>query len=336
MKEDTKRHYEGIEILRALACFMVVVLHCIPPFAGETPGADEAPFLFFLALARCAVPLFFMITGYLLLDRDEEIFQFYKKRILKIAAPVIFYSLFYTVVQAFASGEPLTLRLLLITPFRPFLHLWFMYHLLGAYICMPFLRKMFVNTTDRERLVFTIIWALLFLIVPAFLPSVNVDAIQRHYGLNQFAGFIGFVFVGGCLKNIPSVNPFKYFAGYLLSGILMVIFTFLYTAWMGKKGFIFTGGRSPFAAAAAICLFMAVKDLPLVKWKSIITEIAKYSFGIYLVHMVYVPIVFKLGIFHAIPSLWLAIPVCAVIVLVLSFLTIKYAKKVPYLRAVIG
>lgn len=334
--EKTRQHYEGIEILRALACFMVVILHCIPPFAGEMPGEGEAPFLFFLAVARSAVPLFFMITGYLLLDRDEEIFQFYKKRMLKIAAPVVFYSLFYTVMGALASNEPLTLRLLLISPFRPILHLWFMYHLLGAYIFMPFLRRMFVNATDRERMVFTAIWALLFLIVPAFLPTVDVGAIQKHYGLNQFAGFIGFVFIGGCLKNIPSVNPRNYFAGYVLSGILMVIFTFLYTAWMGKKGFAFVGNRSPFAFTAAVCLFMAIKELPLVRWKGTITEIAKYSFGIYLVHMLYVRVVLSIGIYDAIPSSWLAIPVCAVIVLILSFLTIKYAKKVPYLRAVVG
>ena len=128
---ETKGKFDGIETLRALACFMVIVLHCAP-FSTESATSAETSLLVYIALSRAAVPLFFMITGYLLLDRDEDIFLFYKKRLLRIAAPLLFYSIFYNTVSACLSGEPIRLTAIAAAIVQPYVHLRFLYLLVGV------------------------------------------------------------------------------------------------------------------------------------------------------------------------------------------------------------
>lgn len=49
------RRYDGIDILKAICAFLIVCIHC--PFPGEVGW-------YVVALARIAVPIFFMITGF--------------------------------------------------------------------------------------------------------------------------------------------------------------------------------------------------------------------------------------------------------------------------------
>ena len=64
-----KEHIGWVDLLRVLACFLVVFAHCCDPFVGQF-DADCGAFLtgaFAGSLVRCSVPLFVMMTGVLLL-----------------------------------------------------------------------------------------------------------------------------------------------------------------------------------------------------------------------------------------------------------------------------
>ena len=71
MKDSFSRreHIGWVDLLRVLACFLVVFAHCCDPFVGQL-DADRGAFLtgaFAGSLVRCSVPLFVMMTGVLLL-----------------------------------------------------------------------------------------------------------------------------------------------------------------------------------------------------------------------------------------------------------------------------
>ena len=95
METTTKEHLGWIDLLRVLACFLVVLSHCCDPFVAQF-DADRSAFLtgmFTGSTVRCCVPLFVMMTGVLLLPVQTGMSAFYRKRIGRIALPLVFWSL---------------------------------------------------------------------------------------------------------------------------------------------------------------------------------------------------------------------------------------------------
>ena len=87
------KRLEYLDIIRVVACLMVIVMHA--PISGD--GAmTHGPFLVFTS-----VPLFFMVSGALLLPCREGITAraYLAKRIGKIVGPTVCFSLFYIVLN---------------------------------------------------------------------------------------------------------------------------------------------------------------------------------------------------------------------------------------------
>lgn len=85
----------AINLMRTLAIFMVIVVHvCAAPF--KVMDASWLSINVVDSLARWCVPVFFMLSGALLLGKDEPL-SVLKKRIIKIILPLIFWSYVYLI-----------------------------------------------------------------------------------------------------------------------------------------------------------------------------------------------------------------------------------------------
>ena len=124
------RDYEGIHLLRALACVMVVFIHASDILFYKFSPKWTAG-IFFDSFSRVCIPLFLMIAGYLSLDKQEDILHYYKKRFVRIILPFIFYSLIYTYFNhkfIFTFLE------------KPIaVHLWYVYYFIGVSLFIPFM-----------------------------------------------------------------------------------------------------------------------------------------------------------------------------------------------------
>lgn len=93
-----------LDIIRVVACLMVIVMHA--PISGD--GAmTHGPFLVFTSyLTAPCVPLFFMVSGALLLPCREGITAraYLAKRIGKIVGPTVCFSSFYIVLNIRQMG----------------------------------------------------------------------------------------------------------------------------------------------------------------------------------------------------------------------------------------
>lgn len=93
--EFQKRENIGwVDLLRIIACFLVVLSHCCDPFVGQFDN-DRTSFLtgaFTGSFVRACVPLFVMMSGVLLFPVRLEMGVFYRKRIGRIVVPLIFWS----------------------------------------------------------------------------------------------------------------------------------------------------------------------------------------------------------------------------------------------------
>src|SRR5690606_15327951 len=84
----------GFEVIRVTACFMVIFLHVAAiGFHDFVPGWWASNV--YDSLLRSCVPLFLMLTGALLLRKEEPLHDFFSRRFSRIVPPFLFWSFFY-------------------------------------------------------------------------------------------------------------------------------------------------------------------------------------------------------------------------------------------------
>ena len=104
MPDNKPQQLDWINNLRIIAMYMVVIVHTSSPLImqyGKVAGSYWFWGDFYNAISRFGVPVFVMITGALLLNRDQEPVPFLKKRLGRIIVPFLFWSLIYV---AFGTG----------------------------------------------------------------------------------------------------------------------------------------------------------------------------------------------------------------------------------------
>lgn len=228
LKIPLDRRVGWVDLLRVLACFMVVFSHCCDPFVAAF-DSDRTTFLQGVAagsLVRASVPLFVMMTAVLLLPVRMELGAFYRKRIGRILVALVFWSLLLPVLYylymrwvgtsspsidpALFTGEA-TLRKLWTFVFN-FTYdttpLWYLYMLAGLYFIMPVITPWLERASKRDLHIVLSIWGFTLLI-----PYVKIVAPLLGYPGNY--GNMGLY--GECDWNI--YGTFYYvsgFAGYLV------------------------------------------------------------------------------------------------------------------------
>lgn len=88
-----------LDVIRIIACMMVIIMHAPIPGTG---AEGHGPFLVLISyLTVPCVPLFFMVSGSLLLPCRKEVsaIDYLKKRIGKVVGPTVTFSLLYMIIN---------------------------------------------------------------------------------------------------------------------------------------------------------------------------------------------------------------------------------------------
>ena len=99
-----------------------------------------------------AVPIFLMISGMLLLGKDESIGFIWKKRIPKYVAILLVFSLIFYTLNSIHYNREFSIMELLICVYSKgvLIPYWFLYAYITFLILLPFIRKMARNFTGKE------------------------------------------------------------------------------------------------------------------------------------------------------------------------------------------
>ena len=141
-----KKYY--LEVIRILAILMVMYNHsaAFMSFSNQS-GVEYAISFLFSMVCKGAVPLFFMVSGALLLGKNESGKDLFQKRILRMILVIVIFSFLYY-MKLVLKGE---------RPFAPFSFLlslptdlvylpyWFLYSYLGVLTILPILRPLAQN-----------------------------------------------------------------------------------------------------------------------------------------------------------------------------------------------
>ncbi len=333
--------------LRNIATVLVIAIHISAPIAHGY--ADINTWWWWAgnwwnSLGRPSVPLFVMLSGYLLLSKDYALGNFLKKRFSRIVIPALFWMGIYMLYSFIAKGEPATwwdvIKIIVTGPVH--YHLWFIYLIIGLYLIYPILRPWVKSASERDLLYFLTLCAIGTWVYKTLLVFGNMSiGIYFELASNNAGYFVlGYYLGTKSAADDEKLNMPWRFNRQQLSRISLVLViagtvsTALLTYWgsslKGQNFTFFYDYLTPNVSISAIGWFMFVKttfnNRPLL---DIEKDFASASFGIYFVHVLVIDWWSQCGYWHSKFHPMKGIPILIALVAIMSFLVIAFVRSLP-------
>ena len=347
-----KKRYFGIDLIRVLACFLVMQIHSGQLYYIDSEGGlmkNENNFYpgIFNSLATVSVPLFVMISGYLLLPMKTDYSTFLKKRFTRILFPYIAFNIFYNIYFYFRNFWDLKTMFLNIPKIVinfTIGHLWYIYMIMGIYLYIPIITPWIQTAEKKHFYYYFTIW-----IISSFSGYLHLfyDGIWGEAFWNKstivqnFIGYCGYAVLGAFVKLHLKDNNL-----YILGIILYIIGTSVtMSGYFYRREEATTTEEievtwrfdSTNVVLASFGTFLLLRKIEC-KNKIIINifnDIALKSYGMYLIHLFFIQL---FGYIFDAPNQFpiSGIFVIAIFTFISSYAVIKAISFIPYSQYVIG
>ena len=350
----TSKRYFGIDLIRVVACFLVMQTH-----AGEIYYIEDNGDLIrnekniwpgiFNSLARVCVPLFVMISGYLLLPMKTDYSTFLKKRFTRVSFPFIAFCIFYDIYY-YIRGV-IDVKTMLINIPKIFInygselgHLWFMYMIMGVYLLIPIFSQWIKSAKKEHFYFYFVIWLIssFSCYIHLAFPQIWGEVYWNNNTVVQgFIGDFGYAVLGAFIKlHLKEKNLYILGIILYLIGSGFTMFGFLYKreeATTCEEIEVTWKFDSINVVIATFGVFLLLRKVECKNEKvvKIFNDIALKSYGMYLIHIFFLQ--FFKYVFDA-PNqfpLW-CIFVIAILTFITSYLIIKALSYIPYSQYIIG
>lgn len=288
MKTTKPFQNNNIELLRTIAVIMVVAIHVCSFNLRESTYGSLAWWTSNIidAFSRAAVPLFVMISGFLLLDPSKQIISvkdFFQRRVKRIGIPLVFWSFAYIlIVLVFnhASDRPFRYIEIIKSIYigAPFYHMWYLYMLIGLYLITPLVQSFIIHYSFRTIFTYTIAFILL--------AAINCIEQKDLLDFSSFFAFrtlpyIGYYLLGYCIGKITISK--KYTLPLLIVSLLATILGNYFAGSATNYDTYFFRYLSVNVIIYTLSIFTLIMTFKP-SANQLIISTSKYSFGIYLIH----------------------------------------------------
>ena len=290
----------NIDILRCLCIFAVVFIHTTANFMVDNyPSVDSKIIMILSIFTSCAVPLFYMLSGaFLIKDKNTDIKKVLRKT-LHIYLQLILWTIIYQLMFKFIQHQDIDFVNVIIKSFTisQVGHLWFMYPLLGLYVLLPLITKLYVNLNDKQKRYLILILC----IIPTIISTIKIkynDIISLPYFSVGFPE-IGLFVLGKYLYDKKEICNKKTF---ILSLLLIIVGFFLVkyisNFYIDSQGISHSKPYFDYNKLPNLMMIVGIfiiminaksvsAKLPI-KLKKIINYIGANTLGIYFIHMIYI------------------------------------------------
>lgn len=340
----------NIEFIRLFAIVFTIVIHVSNVYIYSFDKISNFNYLtavFFNSIARICVPLFFMISGIFLLKQEYGRKKYFQ-RIRKYILILVIWSIIYALINNNLNLEKNIFDVILNSIFNANMtsrHLWFMYAIIGIYIALPFIQNMYKNLSMELKNLFLILWICLSGLIVIILPltravtglEINVDypipILNATYYLGYFiSGRILYEkykdVKGNKRKNILCIVV------YLASTLITALSTYFISKINNQVYDSMMWYRSIFIIISAFAIFiLIIINENKIKNKNIL-KLSRYSFGIYLIHYIFL-IIIKIKFNFINYNALIIIPLISLIIYLLSLVSCIILRKIPIIKKTI-
>lgn len=357
---SNKIRYMYIDILKAVAIFAIIISHvCI---IGRQAAILNIPFPHFQHIGKVGVPLFLMISGALLLNRDySSIKEFINKKTLRLVPPYVFWMLIALIVIGVLNQLQFNYDALVfyISNFFNLGVNWYFWMVIGVFLAIPVINEFIKNKKIEGAKYFTsifIISSIIYQICILFNWTSFLD-------LTFFITPIGYVILGYYLANREyklSSNELIIIGLIVFLSIFIIrlyqpipykiLYLFMINDTIHLNSFLDISLIGILESASIFILFKAIDDskegfgkkikgfFEINIVNKIILSISKSSYGMYLTHIYLIMIVFHY--FDLLPlsgaKMAILIAVLSIITIILAWISVLIVSKIPKLKILSG
>lgn len=358
--------------LRVAACFLVMLVHASENFyAADSSGlagnvsmlANEAN-RFWVAfydgfVARTCVPLFMMVSAFLLvpLKEGQTMSGFYKRRFARILPPFFIFMVIYCFLPL-AWGALSTEQAL--ADFRnlpwnfPSMagHLWFIYPLISLYLIIPIVSPWLERASAKDERIFLGVF-----FISTFIPFIRRFITPEIWGECFWNGFSALWYCSGYLGYLVLAHYIRKHIDWdthkrLAVGIPAFLIGSAFTGWSfwmkGVPGEIIETPMlewawefcTPNVLLATFGAFLLFTCTDSRKTSKLTKEVSGLSFGMYLMHLLYLAPISRLviggDVANPVIPVWAAIPLIAAASFICCALTTKLLSYIPGAKWIVG
>ncbi len=344
--------YGYIDVLRLLSCILIIGVHVSAMNWGDAPVTSSKWQVMNICdcISLLGVPLFFMISGALLLSEQYSISlrDLFLRKILRLFFCYHIWLFFYNCLPFF-SGELTPDFVTIKDEFflktllgKGIYHLWFIPELIILYLVSPILKDAF---RKKENCIYFLI---LFAITGAFLPTILtydfpyrriVNSYYERSSLVMLTGYIGYFVLGHFIHTFLPALLSRMKKAVLAIIIIVSCFITIVACSMDAvaKGEPSTILNTPFTilsfcSCTGIFLLAKCHGAEAKKLLPGIVSINKLTFGIYLIHPFVIKLLSHFNIGTLNPHPIIMIPVLTAVVFVLSAIPIYLISRIPILN----
>ncbi len=294
------------DFMRAFSTYLVILGHSgIAGYLYYMRMTEPLPRFLFMMLTgliqASAVPTYAIISGALLLPREEPISKVLKKRVLNIFLVLVTFSLISYVFTSLRHGQPMSVWAFLcnLYSYEQVYSYWYLYAYLAFLVVLPFLRILAQRMTETE-------YRYLFAVAFLYYVSVPIAFLVLREPLSPSGNFVPFVvqtlvifpFIGHYIENRLDDSVFTrknvirvlllVLAGILFETVVQYLYWIRYHGaeyspdlYLSSLNIIPSSGI--YFIAKAFFLHHRVGD----RLRKVILFFSSTSFGVFLLHHIY-------------------------------------------------
>lgn len=339
-----RKHY--IDYLRAIGIIAVITIHVTMHFysmKGEIGHIGWWLSNLLNSAAKFAVPLFVMISGAVLLGKEINMNEFYRKRAVRLIPAIIFWNFFYLGFRVYSEHMDIGMFIyaskMLVVNGAAYYHLWYLSMFACLMMFVPFI-NIFVNgdtPTSTHLLSFLVIVFIFIILKEIAFITLEVKNITIGW-FTLFPWYVAY-FIGGYYldRHGDELRIANLVILVLITVIILVgVILNYYVAYSLKimHDYVIFNQVSPFVFIITLSLFfVGKKNSIFFKENKVISAISDSSFGMYLIHPFFIYILsHQLPDYDSLPLMY--IPIAIIVTTLASFCSIIFIRKTVFMRYV--
>lgn len=333
----------NMDLLRILACFSVVMLHCSAQFWYDLPLLSGNWLIanFYDAAFRFGVPIFVMLSGRFFLSKEGEvnIKTLYCKYILRL---FVLYWVWHIVYGLWSCRHWMSSGLLTSGDyvreilFRGY-HLWYLLMQIGLYMLLPVL-KGWVENCSKKNLEY---FLLLFLVCQIGLSTLKilplssgVLQVMGQFNVEAVCSYAGYFILGYYLYRYPPGKKARLwlYAGGAAGLLAAMIFSTLESKLKGQGIATAFDSFSVFTFLVVIALYVCFQNLKFSPKRTggwLLKELSADTLGIYLMHILCIELLNDFNINSMTVNIFWGIPMLALASFVICGLAAALLRRIP-------
>lgn len=342
LQKTSKDKKVYIEFLRVLAAFFVVANHVFSPmFFFPTISKSWFVCITLFFMSKFAVPVFLMISGSLLLTKNDSISK-YLNRVIRWSVLIVIFTVFYHVYYSYDEIGGVVTFLQRIFGGSTVSH-WYMFMYLGILVMLPLLQKL-AQVLEKEHLQIFLIVSLglggIFPMISAF----SEITVSNEFLDVIFSPYLGMFFCGYYIDNYVEITKKRaIICGclyILLIAIQVIGTTLLY--YEDNQNYLLLDNRIFITiTSSAICVYIVIKYIfenitlaPLLN--KMIVSYGGLTLGIFLISDMFINFFYPyLAVYLGSVNIFVLLFLYTIWIFICSSIAAYIFKKIPGLKALL-